>query len=159
MNLAAWMDMSRVLYWLSQGDKMVVGRWGGGRECTGNDYFCMPTYLLGFPSGSVVKDLPANVGHVGLIPGSGTSPGEGNSIPLQYSCLGNPMDRGAWRATVHRVTVSQTGLSNQTTATYLLYYFNWLQQSYTTITIWQISNKELFKKKKITYIKSIAPLF
>ena len=150
--------MSRVLYWLSQWDKMVVGRWGWGRECTGNDYFCMPTYLLGFPSGSVVKDLPANVGHVGLIPGSGRSPGEGNGLPLQYSCLGNPMDRGAWQATVHRVTMSQTGLSNQTTATYLLYYFNWLQQSYTTTTIWQISNKELFKKKKITYIKSIAPL-
>ena len=104
------------------------------------------------------KGSACHVGHVGLIPGSGRSPGEGNGLPLQYSCLGNLMDRGAWQATVHSVTMSQTGLSNQTTATYLLYYFNWLQQSYTTITIWQISNKELFKKKKITYIKSIAPL-
>ena len=148
--------MSRVLYWLSQWDQMVVDRWGGGRQCTGNDYFCMTTYLLGFPGGSVVKDLPANVRHVGLVLGSGRSPGEGNGILLQYSCLGNATDRGAWQATVHRVTTSQSELSNQTTVSYLLYYFNWLQQSYNTITIWQISNKELFKKKKITYIKSIA---
>ena len=52
---------------------------------------------MGFPSGSVVKNLPANVGDVDLIPG------EGNGNPLQYSCLENPMDRGVWRATVHRV--------------------------------------------------------
>ena len=49
----------------------------------------------------MVKNLPANAGDVSLIPGSGRSPGEGNGSPLQYSCLGNPMDRGAWRATVH----------------------------------------------------------
>ena len=49
---------------------------------------------LGFPAGSVVKNLPANAGDTGLIPGSGRSPGEGNGNPLQYSCLGNPMDRG-----------------------------------------------------------------
>ena len=54
----------------------------------------------GFPRGSVVKNPPANAGDVGLIPGSGRSPGEGNGNPLQYSCLGNPMDRGAWWATV-----------------------------------------------------------
>ena len=60
--------------------------------------------LLGFPGGSVVQNSPANAGDKGLIPGSGRSPGEGNGNPLQYSCLGNPMDRGAWRATVHGVT-------------------------------------------------------
>ena len=49
---------------------------------------------VGFSGGSVVKDLPANAGDAGLIPGTGISPGEGNSNPLQYSCLGNPMDRG-----------------------------------------------------------------
>ena len=49
-----------------------------------------------FPGGSVRKNLPANAGDVGLIPGSGRSPGEGSGNPLQYSCLGNPMDRGAW---------------------------------------------------------------
>ena len=58
---------------------------------------------MGFPSGSVVKNLPANAGDVDSIPGSGRSPGEGNGNPLQYSCLENPMDRGVWRATVHRV--------------------------------------------------------
>ena len=53
----------------------------------------------GFPSGSDGKESACNAGN--LIPGSGRSSGEENSNPLQYSCLGNPMDRGAWRATVH----------------------------------------------------------
>ena len=48
----------------------------------------------GFPGGSVVKNLPANAGDRGSVPGLGRSPGEGNDKPLQYSCLGNPMDRG-----------------------------------------------------------------
>ena len=51
----------------------------------------------------MVKNLPANAGDVGSIPGWGRSPGEGNGNPLQYSCLENPMDRGAWQATVIRV--------------------------------------------------------
>ena len=50
---------------------------------------------MGFPGGSVVKNPPVNAGDAGLIPGSGRSPGEGNGNPLQYSCLENPMDRGA----------------------------------------------------------------
>ena len=50
----------------------------------------------GAPSGSVVKNPPANAGDTGSIPGLGRSPGEENGTPLQYSCLGNPMDRGAW---------------------------------------------------------------
>ena len=58
---------------------------------------------MGFPGGSVVRNLPVHVGGVGLILWSGRSPGEGNGNPLQYSCLGNPMDRGAWQATVHGV--------------------------------------------------------
>ena len=59
---------------------------------------------LDFPGGTVVKNLPANAGdsrRAGLHPGSGKSPGEGNGNPLQYSCLDNPMDRGAWLATLH----------------------------------------------------------
>ena len=56
-----------------------------------------------FPGDSVVKNLPANAGDVGLILESRSSPGEGNGNPLQYSCLGNPMDREAWRAAVHGV--------------------------------------------------------
>ena len=62
----------------------------------------------GFPGDSVVKNPPANAGDVSLSPQSGRSPGEGKGNPLQYSCLENPMDRGAQWATVHRVTKSQT---------------------------------------------------
>ena len=51
----------------------------------------------------MVKNPPANAGDMDSIPGLGRSPGEGNGIPLQYSCLGNPMDRGAWWTTVHGV--------------------------------------------------------
>ena len=66
-----------------------------------------------FPGGSVIKNLPANAGDedVGLTPESGRSPGVGNSNPLQYSCLENSTDRGAWWVTVHRVAKSQTRLS------------------------------------------------
>ena len=55
----------------------------------------------GFPGGSVVKNPLVKAGDAGSIPRSGSSPGEGNGNPLQYTCLENPMDRGAWRATVH----------------------------------------------------------
>ena len=57
--------------------------------------------MQGFPGGSVVKNPPANAGYTGSVPGSGKSPGEKNKNPLQYPCLGNSMDSGAWRATVH----------------------------------------------------------
>ena len=64
---------------------------------------------LGFPGHSVVKNLPANAGDVGLFPQLERSPGIGNGNPLQCSCLGNPLDRGAWQATAHGVTkVSDT---------------------------------------------------
>ena len=67
-----------------------------------------------FPGGSVVKNLPANAGDVSLIPGSGRSSGEGSGNPLHYSCLGNPVDRGAWQVTVHGVAKSGTQLSTHT---------------------------------------------
>ena len=63
---------------------------------------------MGFPGGSAVKSPPANAGDAGLMPGSGISLGEGNGNPLQYSCLRNPMDRGAWQTTVHGLPKSQT---------------------------------------------------
>ena len=64
---------------------------------------------MGFTGGSaVVKNSPVNARDVGSVPGSGRSSGEGNGNPLQDSCLGNPMDRGAWWATVHEVSKSQT---------------------------------------------------
>ena len=65
-------------------------------------------WAIGIPCGSDNKESAYNAGDPGSIPGSGRSPGEGNGYPLQYSCLENPMDRGAWRATVHGVAKSQT---------------------------------------------------
>ena len=59
---------------------------------------------MGFPGGLVVKNPPANAGDSDSVPGLERFPGEGNVNSLQYSCLGNPMDRGAWQATVHGVT-------------------------------------------------------
>ena len=60
--------------------------------------------FMDFFGGSVVKNPPVHEGDMGLIPGSGRSPGEGNGNPLQYSCLENPMDGGDWQATVQRIT-------------------------------------------------------
>ena len=61
---------------------------------------------MDFPGGSDGKASVYNAGDLGSIPGLGRSPGEGNGNPLQYYCLENPMDRGAWKATVHGVTKS-----------------------------------------------------
>ena len=86
---------------------------GGGASAS----FCHLTshpQRTGFPGGAVGKNPPANAGNArdtGSIPGSGGSPGGGKGSPLQYSCLENPTDRGAWRAIVHGVAESQTGLS------------------------------------------------
>ena len=67
--------------------------------------------IQGFPGRLSSKESAYNAGDEGLIPGQGKSPGGGNSNPLQYSCLGNSLDRGAWRATVRGVTKSRTWLS------------------------------------------------
>ena len=63
---------------------------------------------VGFPRGSVVKNLPASTGDASSIPGSGRLPGRGNGNPLQYSCLENPLNRGARWVTIHGVAESQT---------------------------------------------------
>ena len=60
-----------------------------------------PSFYKGFPYSLVGKEFACNARDLGSIPGSGRSPGEGNGNPLQYSCLENPMDKGAWQATVH----------------------------------------------------------
>ena len=74
----------------------------------------MRLHAEGFPGGSGGKASACNVVGPGSIAGSGRSPGEGNGNPLLYSCLGNPMDRRAWWATVHGVTKSRTQLSDFT---------------------------------------------
>ena len=76
--------------WLNTSFALLVIKW-------------IPTLFGGFPHSLVGKESACNIGDPGLNPGSGRSPGEGNGNPLQYSCLENPMDRGAWQATVHRV--------------------------------------------------------
>ena len=67
-----------------------------GRKCKKEGIYA----YMGFPGSSVLKKLPANAGNTDSIPESGRSLREGNGNPFQYSCLGNPMDRGAWWATV-----------------------------------------------------------
>ena len=84
----------------------------------------------GFPGGSEVKETASNAGDPGSIPGSGRSPGEGNGNPLQYFCLGNPMDGGAWWPTVHGVAKSWTRLSDFTSLHfYCLEYSSILSQN------------------------------
>ena len=104
-----------------QGSLVSYCSWGHKESDTTeqlNNEMTTTTFLLsGFPGSSVVKDLPVNAGDVGSIPGSGRSPREGNDNPLQYSCLENPMDRGAWRTTVHEVEKSQAQFSNSTATT------------------------------------------
>ena len=85
----------------------------------------------GFPGGSVVKNLPASA-EVASIPGLGRSPREENGNPLQYSCLENPMDRGAYWATVHGVTNSWTQLIYSTTIT-----------TYVPITVQKLCNNSV----------------
>ena len=82
-------------------------------------YVCI---FMGFLGGSVVKNSPANAGASGLIPGSRRSPEGGKDNSLQYSCLENPMDRGAWWATVHSVAQSQTQLKRLSPQTRLQQY-------------------------------------
>ena len=93
-------------FWLTK--RTCTKNEGSGRDeqdRTHNFFFWpYPTACGGFPRGSVGKESTCNAGDPGLIPGWGRSPGEGNGNPLQYSCLENPRDRGAWQATVHGVT-------------------------------------------------------
>ena len=71
---------------------------------------------MGFPHSSVSKESACNARDLGSIPGLGRYPGEGNGNPLQYSCLENPMDRGAWRATVYGLTKVRRDLATKTTS-------------------------------------------
>ena len=80
-------------------------------------------FLEWFPGGTAVKNPPANAGDardLGSVPGLGRSPGDRNGKPHQYSCLGNPMDRGAWRATVHGVSKSRAYWTEHTFLEYTI---------------------------------------
>ena len=77
-----------------------------------NEIISVYTLILGFPGGSDGKEPACDAGDLDSIPGSGRFPEEGKGYPLQYSCLENPMERGAWRAIVHGVAKSRTQLSN-----------------------------------------------
>ena len=78
------------------------------KQKTYNTFF----YYWSFPCGSDGKESTCNAGDLSLIPGSGRYPGEGNGNALQYSCLENSIDRGAWQASVHGLEKSQTRLSD-----------------------------------------------
>ena len=82
----------------------------------------------------VGKESACSAGDLSSIPGSGRSPGEGNDKPLQYSCLGNPMDRGAWRATVHRVTRVGHDLATKSPWWITLIYFWMVYQHWITLS-------------------------
>ena len=92
---------------------------GAGKRCGFNPWVGkipwgrdrLPVFL-GFSGGSDGKESACSAGDLGLIPGSGRSPGGGHGNPLQYSCLENPMDRGTWQAAVYGVAQSQTRLSD-----------------------------------------------
>ena len=109
-----------------------------------------PTVHWGFPGGSDGKESTCNAGDLGLIPGLGRSPGEGNGKPLRDSCLENPLDRGAWQPTAHRAAKSQTQLPKHTLSTHNLlgFYDCFHSSSYnlwiSIICIWQ--KKELILK-------------
>ena len=96
-----------------------------------------PKEESGIPGGSVVKNPPASAGNTGSIPGSGRSPGGGHGNPLQYSCLENPMEGGAWKAAVHGVTEGWTQLSDFT----FTFHFHTLEEemaTHSSVLAWRI---------------------
>ena len=103
-KLYSWSQIYRTLLFYAGLTQIVVWFW----------IFCETSVPFDFPGSSEGKESASNVGDPGSIPGRGRSPGEGNGNPLQYSCLENLMDRGAWQATVHGVAESQTRLSDLT---------------------------------------------
>ena len=93
--------------------------------------FAISAYHQGFPGGSISKESASNIGHLGLIPGSGKTPGEGNGNPLQYSFLKNPLDRRAWWVTVHGVSRVRHDLATKPSPSqycylsFLTFFFCW----------------------------------
>ena len=92
---------------------------------------------MNFPGGSDGKETARNVGDLGSIPGLGRHPGRGHGNPLQYSCLGNPMDGGAWKAVVHGVAEGRTRQSNFT----FTFHFHALEKemaTHSSVLAWRI---------------------
>ena len=109
---------------------------------------------LDFPGGSDGNASAYSAGDLGLITGSGTSPGEGNGNPLQYSCLENPMDGGAWWATVHGVKKSRTRLSDFT------FTFSLITEKPQTVSPWTGSGHGLVPRlstQHSVYFKLVFP--
>ena len=93
-------------------------------------------YTNGLPGCLPGKESTCNAGDAELIPGSGGAPGKGNGNPLQYSCLGNPMDRGAWQAAVHGVAkVGHDFETKQDTCVYVTESLCWPPETNTTLSI------------------------
>ena len=137
---AAEVDLSDSL--MNHNRKRLPVSWGG---------------LLGFPGASVVKNLPAKAGDVGLTPGTGRSPKGGNSNPLQYSCLGNPMDRGTWHVTVPGAT-KESDMTEWLNKKKILYHvisdmpFSWLKSLslyYFKLCMFSPFILQLFKKSDV----------
>ena len=101
-----WLSLRRWTNRSSPGEVRVEGYCWYQRQCIEKTQGHKRAWLgqRGFPGGSVGKESACSAGDSGLIPGLGRSSGERNGNPLQYSCLGNPMDRGSWRVTVHGVS-------------------------------------------------------
>ena len=108
---------SSILAWRIPWTEEPGGLQSTGSQRVGHNWV---TSLSGFPGGSDCKASVFNAGDLGLIPGLGRCPGEGNGSLLQYSCLENPMDGGAWKATVHGVAKSWTWL-NDFTSLYMIF--------------------------------------
>ena len=108
---------------------------------------------FGFPGGSDGKESACNASDPGSFPGSGRSPGEGNGYPLQYSCQENPMDRGAWWATVHGVPKSWTQLSNTFTFSFLAKLWKFWTSVSSSINWERLTLGSTWRVNAITYIK------
>ena len=106
------MSLSKLQEFMMDREAWCTAVHGVVKNQTQPSYWPELIYQVGFPGGSVGKEFACNARDLGSNPGSGQSPGEGNSYLLQYSCLGNPMDRRIWWLTVCEVTKSQTWLSN-----------------------------------------------
>ena len=105
LKQALWIILNNIPFWHNLGIYIDFSMW----VLKAPDYV-LPSLFPGLPWWLSDKESACSAGDVGSIPGLGRSPGEGNGNPLQFSCLGNPMDRGDWWATVHGVEKNQTWL-------------------------------------------------